>query len=381
MKKLKSKPEATEKGVNTTQDRISKLTKQVDASLVERTEEVYLAMTAIVGRLSALLVGPPGCAKSLSLEAISKSIFGARYFYHLIGRFSEPDELFGPIDIPSLKLGKRKRVTARKMPEAEFCFLDEFFKCSTAIAGTLLRITNEKLFDDGDGEKPVPLLSLFAASNEWPQDGEVTAMFDRFDLRKEVLYVDSVEARRQLWDNRFKHAPEPDKISLEDLATAYSESQDLAISIEVMTKLEEIVEGCIKEGIHPSDRRQTKLLRVVKAFAYVCGGDAVKARHLSILKHVLWSDPGDQARKCAKIVDKIANPIGVQVTDLLQQAESVAKNNRPGDEARGKLLGIMAALRMLPQDNPLVQKALNIVDRRVGENAMAATGVVDPNTR
>ena len=64
---------------------------------------------------------------------------------------------------------KYVRVTTGKLPETEFCFLDEIFKASSAILNTLLKILNERTFDPGDGVvRTVPLKLCLAASNEWP---------------------------------------------------------------------------------------------------------------------------------------------------------------------------------------------------------------------
>ena len=51
-----------------------------------------------------LIVGPPGTAKSALVRHLSRLI-DARYFEYLLTRFSEPSELFGPVDIKAFREG------------------------------------------------------------------------------------------------------------------------------------------------------------------------------------------------------------------------------------------------------------------------------------
>src|SRR6476659_10132048 len=94
--------------------------------LVEREEEIDLTLTALFSREHVLLVGPPGCGKSLLLDSLLAWI-GGRKFAALLTRFSVPEELFGPVSLAGLKEDRFLRVTTGKLPEAEFVFLDEIF--------------------------------------------------------------------------------------------------------------------------------------------------------------------------------------------------------------------------------------------------------------
>ena len=52
----------------------------------------------------------------------------------MLTRFSEPNEIFGPIDIGKLREGSVVTVTKGMLPEAEFVFLDELFNANSATA-------------------------------------------------------------------------------------------------------------------------------------------------------------------------------------------------------------------------------------------------------
>src|SRR5262249_61769886 len=120
------------------------------AALIERDEEIDLVLTALVAQEHVLLVGPPGCAKSLLLDSLMRWMSGRR-FSILLNRFTTPEEVLGPISVSGLKADVYRRVTSGKLPEADLCFLDEVFKASSAILNVLLKILNERTYEVGDG--------------------------------------------------------------------------------------------------------------------------------------------------------------------------------------------------------------------------------------
>src|SRR5205085_11220469 len=101
-------------------------------------------------------------------------------------RFSEPNEIFGPIDLARLRAGTVATVTAGMLPEAEFVFLDELFNANSAILNNLLTVLNERVYRRGAETHALPLLSLFSASNHLSDDDALRALFDRFLLRCHV---------------------------------------------------------------------------------------------------------------------------------------------------------------------------------------------------
>src|SRR4029077_18142316 len=107
----------------------------------------------------------------------------AKYFEYLLTRFTEPNEIFGPVDIAAFRDGQYRRNTAGMLPEAEIVFLDEVFKSNSAILNALLTLLNERKYTSGGQILRCPLISVFAGADEAPADETLTAIFDRFILR------------------------------------------------------------------------------------------------------------------------------------------------------------------------------------------------------
>src|ERR1041384_6933747 len=150
--------------------------------LVEREALVEMVALSAVAEEHVLVIGPPGTAKSEAVRRIARAT-GGRYFEYLLGRFTEPSEIFGPIDLRRLKDGVVATETAGMLPEAEFAFLDEVFRGSTAILNTLLGILNERVFRRGHDTITCPLRVCVGASNGLPDDESLAAFADRFLVR------------------------------------------------------------------------------------------------------------------------------------------------------------------------------------------------------
>src|SRR5262249_20863837 len=125
-------------------------------SLVEREAVVQLVGLCAVAGEHLLVIGPPGTAKSEAVRRVARAL-GGKYFEYLLGRFTEPSEVFGPVDLRRLKEGVVETQTEGMLPEADIAFLDEVFLGSTAILNTLLGILNERTFRRGHTRMSCPL--------------------------------------------------------------------------------------------------------------------------------------------------------------------------------------------------------------------------------
>lgn len=228
-----------------------------------------IALAAVAGE-HVLVIGPPGTAKSEAARRLSRAIRGS-YFEYLLGRFTEPGEIFGPVDFRKLKEGVVETDTTGMLPEAEIAFLDEVFQGSTAILNTLLGILNERLFRRGRTLLHCPLRICIGASNALPADESLAAFADRFLVR---VYVDPTadpELEDLLaggWALMGASEESPATIADVDTLAAAARQTDLTL---VRPILAQAIRQLRKNGVALSDRRAVKLQKLVAAAAVLAG--------------------------------------------------------------------------------------------------------------
>ena len=171
--------------------RLNLLRTSLGRFFVQKQELIDLMVVAAVAQEPLLLIGPPGTAKSDLVLKFRDAIGIADddYFEYMLTRFTEPSEVIGPIDINQLRDGRYVRREQGKLPTAKVGFLDEIFKSNSAILNILLTIINERKFYQDGKPQPVNLRILFAATNEIPEHGELSALKDRFVLKAESRSV------------------------------------------------------------------------------------------------------------------------------------------------------------------------------------------------
>ena len=269
--------------------------KEIAKPFVSREEEAKVIVLALLTKEHAVLIGEPGTAKSALIRRAAQ-ILNMKYFMYLLTKYTEPAELFGPLDINALKEGKYVRITSNKLPEAEIVFLDEIFRANSAILNTLLTIMNERVFYDGYTEIKVRLWSLFGASNEVPEDPELEALYDRFLLRHYVKPVTDDQWRellRAAWSIEKEGYPKPsivvDRETLEKLHRKIFEV-DLSPIEHKLLKVLSVLES---KNIHLTDRRKGKALKAIAAHALINGRLKATEEDLMVLKFIAPHDIDD----------------------------------------------------------------------------------------
>lgn len=355
----------------TVRDKFTAVRRELGESLIERSEEIDLLLTGLIAGEHLLLVGPPGCGKSLLIDSLMRWTHGSK-FTCLLNRFTMPEELFGPYSLTELKNDRFVRITTNRLPEAKFVFLDEIFKSSSSILNTLLKLLNERTFDRGDGiTLRVPLELCLAANNEWPEGDskkELGALFDRFLLRKTVNPISSLAGRQKLlWNNQ---PPEfSTSLSAHELTAARLDAQGISWSKEAKVALESILDELSRQGVKPSDRRQFKSIAVVQGYAWLQGAEEVQPEHLEVLQHVLWNDHAEEAAKVRSVILQVAAPIGMKVNGLISEIEQIISGVNPKDlgqsaTAASKLSEIQKSLKAM-KEHPKALAAIAYVKEQI----------------
>ncbi|MEZ4447063.1 MAG: AAA family ATPase [Polyangiaceae bacterium] len=289
--------------------RLRQVAETIQGTFIGKDEIIRLMSVAVVAGEHCVLLGPPGTAKSALIRTLSQ-LLQANYFEYLLTRFTEPNELFGPVDINAFREGTYRRNTAGMLPEAEIVFLDEIFKSNSAILNALLTLLNERKFVSGGEVISCPLISVFGASNEVPTDETLGAIFDRFLLRVQSDNLDAYHFNELLlrgidWEvKQLQNArPEP-LVTAHELITLRREfGKQMRFSDEFLSTYKGLVFQIRAEGISLSDRRTIKLLKLFAASAYLDGRQQADTSDFFILKHI-WNNH-DQAA----LLDAIVQPV------------------------------------------------------------------------
>jgi len=289
------------------------VTDRLKDRFVGRDEVIDLVALAVVAGEHLFLFGPPGTAKSLLVREFAGAV-RCRYFEYLLTRFSEPNELFGPVDLVRLREGVVATVTTGMLPEAEFAFLDELFNANSAILNNLLTVLNERVYRRGAEAHRLPLLSAFAASNHLPEDDALQALFDRFLLRCKVdalprPQLPALLAAGWLIERNGKPtlgADGDDGLTADDLREMGRRVRDVDLS-GVLETYADAVAKVRDLGVALSDRRAVKVLKLVAASAVMCGRAAAHPSDLWVLRYV-WDR-----------IEQIG-PLGALVTGVLDRA-------------------------------------------------------------
>jgi MoxR-like ATPase len=272
---------------------LARVRDELEQSFAERGDVIEGALIALLSRSHVLLVGPPGTAKSMLADELCRRIEGAAYFQWLLTKFTTPEEIFGAVSLKALEADEYRRVTASKLPEAHIAFLDEVFKANSSILNSILTLVNERRFHNGKAVESVPLLTLFGATNELPEEDELAALYDRFLVRFVVGYVQ--EDFRFLRMIQAEPAPNPTTLSLAALAALQRQAETLPIPAAVLRHLADLRRELGRKQIVASDRRYRQSLGALRGRALLAGRSAVSEEDLAFLEHVLWSDPAEQA--------------------------------------------------------------------------------------
>src|SRR2546430_326706 len=272
-------------------EKLKKIRDELRQTFLERADLIDGALAALLSSNHVLVIGPPGTAKSMLADELCRRIEGADYFQWLLTRFTTPEEIFGAVSLKALEQDDYRRVTSRKLPEAHIAFLDEIFKANSSILNALLTLINERLFHNGKEIARVPLLTLFGASNELPEEEELTALYDRFLVRFVVNYI--VEDFRFLRMLESQAQPERTSLNFAELTEMQKQVRDVSVPSHVYRSIADIRRELNKKSIQASDRRYWQSISLLQAHAYLEGEKEVHEKDLFFLEHVLWRDPGE----------------------------------------------------------------------------------------
>jgi len=321
--------------------------KQATQGLIDRQVLVDLIVLAAIANEHLLVIGPPGTAKSIAVRRVAQ-VLGGHYFEYLLGRFTEPNEIFGPVNLTKLKEGSIHIDTQGMLPEAEVAFLDELFLGSTAILNTLLAILNERQFRRGHTDKRCPLKVCVGASNEIPVDEALAAFADRFLVRAYVKPVPDSALEALLEGGRcMTKTPQPLAHGMQCLSVL-SDAADAVPMQSVYNDLSQCVRLLRNNGIYLSDRRIVKSQQLIAAACVLAGRREPSQADLWPL---IYTVPGEQEQELAKDV----------LRDTFKQSENSTLQAAAEEASQGPLA---RSERIVEQSEAIFQELEQAEDKQ-----------------
>jgi MoxR-like ATPase len=366
-----------------TDDTVDRLREEVVQPLkgrfVGRDEVVDLIALAVVAGEHLFLYGPPGTAKSALIRSFAQGMRG-RYFEYMLTRFSEPNEIFGPVDIVRLRQGVVATVTSGMLPEAEVVFLDELFNANSAVLNNLLTVLNERIYRRGAEIHKLPLLSAFSASNHLPEDETLQALFDRFLLRCRVDNLKREAMPRLLtagWGLE-QWQPAPGSVTADDLRALSRRIYD--VDLGPVRELYENTAWKVRDlGIAFSDRRAVKVMKLMAASCLLCNRAVAQPSDLWVLRYV-W-DRAEQIAPLRALVqgvleqhpaDEAGHPLArtgaaVDGEELARELESIENQLASSPKS------LAALARLREQTTDVADRAAWLLDEIARDHLMART--------
>jgi MoxR-like ATPase len=331
-------------------DRLREVRIDLESFIFERESIIKAALIALLAKEHMLLLGPPGVAKSMVVNQLTRRIVDAQLFETLMTPFTTDRDLFvSRVDIhesstrPSLKewlKGAHTESSVRvvhhtegnTLANAQLAFLDEIFKANDKTLFALLTLLNERKFDINRERHNAALMSAFFASNELPETDGVDGMaafYDRILLRAPILPIKERENQVRVVTTQLAYRLRTSKgetdsmkvITLDEIQTLQSIVPRIYIPMEVINEAFDLAERISSElDIYVSLRRVERAFTLMQARALLGKRDTVRMKDLSVLRFVLWSE-ADQFAAVKKIVESVAyDPIETDIISIRDAA-------------------------------------------------------------
>jgi MoxR-like ATPase len=311
-------------------NRLKTIQRTLKDTFVGRDTAIELLTLATVSQEHMLLIGPPGTAKTEILTRYTEMV-EAKGFHYLLTRFTEPSEIFGPLDLERFRAGTFHIRTEGMLPEAQIAFLDEVFQAGSAILNTLLTLVHERVYHNGPDRQRVPLISLIGASNLLPDDPVLRAFADRFILRLQVEPVGDDHLEDLLvqgWELELRRIKaqsggEADQVVMpiraDELVALHGRLAEVDLT-QVRPVYQAVMSELKAEGVELSDRRVTKGLKLVATAALLRKESVAGPEDLWPLLHI-WSRVEE--------IDSVRRLVQPRVTEAGGPAFNIS---RPVDE-------------------------------------------------
>ncbi len=300
-------------------------------NLVIGHEDVKTALLlGVISREHIYIEGPPGTAKTMLAEIISRAA-QLNFFFYQLHRDTRLSELVGDLVI-SKELHAageliKQRIVKGGILTAEICLLDDISRAPGESLNVLLRILNERKF----GEERIPLLTAIGTSNptadEYYNEPLDPANLDRFVLQikaRGLSYAKRwIEAKEiiKLYSNRPLEYEVPSRVNRKVFDEYYEKLGTVVIPSEVQDALLDFVATMIEDyGLNESNSLISdrtffvKSLKIIRSHALLNGRIHCAVEDLKALKYMT--------------AFRIPEEIFLKLDEILEEIISKKKLNR-----------------------------------------------------
>lgn len=280
-----------------------------DVGIIGRRTEANILLVCIGGKLHTLFYGPPGVAKSMTVDNIRRHFPNMTQFKTQAYKASPPEQFIGQISLKGMAEDRQVRLTKGKAPDARLVVIDEFPRAPRAVLPVFQGMMVEREFDAGDGVQPVPLECFIGTANHVPDDPELEALFDRFPFKVVVKGPQSQQEFIQIMESALRRQERglpdvPDELIVTDdeLREFQAFATQVRVDRSVLIKFGELWANILALDILVSPRRWQDLLLGMKVQAALDGREEVIEDDLQLAQHSLWNRPEDAPKVYAEVI-------------------------------------------------------------------------------
>lgn len=323
-------------------ENIQKLFIQLEERLIEREQLVRLIVLALFSKNHMFLIGSRGVAKSGAIRLINDVFSDTKQVWQLQGSSSTKKENFFGKEY----FNENSQIslnTNGTLLDAHVGIIDEMFKIPGEILNSLLEVLVDRYYTIGDGKiHKTDLISVFAASNEYPVERFMEPYVDRFLFWCEVEKIKSSENREKYYAGHFTKEPIIEKyFKLADLEHINESATRVIFPKELVSLYTLITEQFIESGIKTSDRKYGEIVKVFKVSAYLNARTSINYSDLFLLRYTAWHNDIEQDKVKKHLHDTVfysKEEIKKMVSDLynLYEEQKTYEKNSLYDVLRYK---------------------------------------------
>lgn len=280
-----------------------------ERGLIAKRTELLILEVSLAAKLHPLFYGPPGTAKSMSVDGLLMHVPDLSKFKTQAYKASPPEQFLGPISFKGMAEDRFVRITTRRLADSEVVFVDEISRAPRAVLPAFQGAMVEREFDAGDGVVKIPLQTFIGTANHIQDDPELEAFFDRWAFKLIVRPVASQDQFIAVMEGALKRHEFGEPAIPPELLISRAELSELQDAVtrahvdrSILERMAELWANVLGIGVVPSIRRYTDLIKGMRAMAVLDGRDEVTVDDLQIAMHSLWNAPDEAAAVYGEVV-------------------------------------------------------------------------------